>query len=98
MTDLEMFAKDAIYEVFAGTVKIGDPVSFETAYKYIVEGEPGIVSSNSTMKSSSVFKAYCKRYWNVELEKYVNWIIKETAYTRAENNLWPYEKSTYNNC
>ena len=79
MTDLEMFAEDAIYEVFAATVKGGAPVSFETAYKYIVEGEPGIVSSNSTMKSSSVFKAYCKRYWIAELKKYVNWIIKEAA-------------------
>ncbi len=83
MSDLEMFAEDAIYDVFAATVKGGNPVSFETAYKYIVEGEPGIVNGpfngDCNMRSSSVFKAYCKRYWNVELEKYVNWIIKEAA-------------------
>ena len=87
MSDLEMFAEDAIWEVFVATVKGGAPVSFETAYKYIVEGEPGIVSSPFNgdtnimiyVRSSSVFKGYCKRYWNVELEKYVNWLVKEAA-------------------
>ena len=83
MTDLEMFAEDAIWEVFAATVKGGDPVSFETAYKYIVEGEPGIIrgpfNGDSNMRSSSVFKGYCKNFWNVELEKYVNLLMKEAA-------------------
>jgi len=83
MSDLEMFAEDAIWEVFVATVKGGAPVSFETAYKYIIEGEPGIVSSpfngDTNIRSSSVFKGYCKRYWNVELEKYVNWLVKEAA-------------------
>ena len=72
MTDLEMFAEDATQDVFDATVKYGNPVSFETACKYIVEGEPGIVSSpfngDTNIRSSSVFKGYCKRYWNVELE------------------------------
>ena len=83
MTDLEMFAEDAIWEVFAATVKDGDPVSFETAYKYIVEGEPGIIrgpfNGDSNMRSSYVFKGYCKKFWNVELEKYVNLLMKEAA-------------------
>ena len=83
MTDLEMFAEDAIWEVFAATVEYGDIISFETAYKYIVEGEPGIIrgpfNGDTQMKPSSVFKGYCKKYWNLKLENYVNWIIKEAA-------------------
>ena len=89
MTDLEMFAEDAIYDVFKATVKVGSPISFENAFKYIVKGKPGIVgcprpglgywSRNKAWLMSPMFKVYCKRYWNVELEKYVNWVIKEAA-------------------
>jgi len=83
MSDLEMFAEDAIYEVFKATVGWGNPVSFETAYKYIVEGEPGIITGpfdgDTNMRPSSVFKGYCKKYWKLELEKFVNWVIKEAA-------------------
>ena len=83
MSDLEMFAEDAIWEVFASTVKCGCPVSFETAYKYIVEGEPGIIygpfNGDTNMRPSSVFKGYCKKYWKLELEKYVNLLMKDAA-------------------
>ena len=83
MTDLEMFAEDATQDVFDATVKYGNPVSFETAYKYIVEGEPGIVAGpfdgDSNMRHSSVFKGYCKRYWKKYLKNYVDYLIKEAA-------------------
>ena len=83
MTDLEMFAEDATWDVFEATVKYGNPVSFETAYKYIVEGKPGIVrgpfNGDSNMRPSSVFKGYCKRYWKKYLKIYVNYLIKEAA-------------------
>ena len=69
MNDLEMFAEDAIWDVFEATVKGGNPISVETAYKYIVEGEPGIVNGpfngDRNMKPSSVFKGYCKKYWKM---------------------------------
>tara|TARA_Y100001951_G_C11147935_1_gene187471 strand:- start:8 stop:265 length:258 start_codon:yes stop_codon:yes gene_type:complete len=74
MTDLEHFAEDAIYDVFAATVKDGAPVSFETACKYIVEGKPGIIrgpfNGDTNMKMSPVFKGYCKKYWNYNIDKY----------------------------